>query len=700
MNRLLVVFLILIVAFSAYAGRLSSELLILIDTYQEAKNGVLPLHIDKYREKGGFVDLIVNMEYLDDGLSKYLLKTYPGREYIGILRLPLSDVKNVVYNPSIKYATVSRKIRKHMDAVRIDINVDEIYNYYGQDTVQGKDVIIGIIDTGIDGSHSDFRTFSGGTRILYLWDQTSDERSVNVPYGIEYTKDDIERNLSVATDEDGHGTHVAGISSGNGRMSGGKYSGIATASDIIFVKTDFSQIGILDGIEYIFKKAKQMGKPAVVNLSLGTLVGSHDGKDIESKILSQIFDFYGRNGNIVVISAGNSGYNKQHYSNNISPLPSSAILKVSSNSSVSQDDIIVDFWINYGVSPRVLVTSPNGQTTGWIDFSDNLVTNVSFTDGDFSLAMTSNVINGDLNIKIQFRDSSVKKIKEGNWIISFRTSSGSSLVHGWIEYSDGIEAYFQNGDDYFTLNSLFAMDDVIMVSAYTTKNSFSTDKGYISINYLTNDNIAFFSSKGPTRDNRNKPDISAPGAVIFAPLSSQSSEKNYVDSTYNKYCASMGTSMAAPVISGVVALLLSINPRFTAREIIDYLKTYSDVSVYDTNGKLWDESWGWGKVNVKSIVGSLKQPETLVWFSGNVIRVDNNQKYTTINLRLKEGNDLVSVSVHDLDGNLIKDLGTFLVKSGLNQIHLEVDNRFRKGVYLVKVLGSRVSTTLKMVVIK
>lgn len=646
-----------------------------------------------------YVDLIVEVEGDLGELRDYVVKKFVGRRNFYILRVPVDRVVDIVNVGTVKYATLSKKIKPFMDRVREVLNLQYIYNYYGYDTVQGKDVIVGVIDSGLDIFNEDFKLSSGISKVLYLWDQTVDSVNSQLGFGVEYDRNQISSGNYPIYDEIGHGTHVAGIVSGMGRLSLGKYSGIATGADLVVVKTDFSTGGILSGIEYVLSKAKKFGKPCVVNLSLGNVIGSHDGKDIESEIVRSMLDEYGRKGNVIVVAGGNSGSFNQHYSNTISSLTRNIIFKVS-NLSSGIGYVITDFWIPGGTIFEYRITTPSGYTLGWnlvSSLTSPITNSTNFSDGSVLVVATSNRYNSDINLQIVVLGS----VKDGNWTVSLRTTGQTVLVHSWIDFSENIFSYFVNGDNSYTLNSFIPIDDVIVVSAYTTKNMFTSRIGQVVFSQLTNDNISFFSSRGPTRDGRQKPDISAPGAVILAPMSSKAMYSlSEIDATYTNYVGEMGTSMSAPVVSGIVALLLGINPEFTTRDILDYLKTYSEVSIYDANGKDWDEAWGWGKVYIKPIVESLKEPQTLVWFSGNVIRLDANQKSTTLNFRLTEGNDTVEISIYDLKGNLLKNIGKFYLYQGLNSVEIKVDDWFRTGVYYVKVFGSRFNTTLKLVVLK
>src|SRR5262245_45194005 len=146
----------------------------------------------------------------------------------------------------------------------------------------GAGVVIGIVDTGIDYSNLDFKNSSGQTRIKAIWDQTGfGGPPGGFSYGSECTESQINSGTCAERDTAGHGTHIAGIAAGNGRATGNgfpayRYVGMAPEADLIVVKgttleytTSFFDWKVMHGVEYIFQKAQQMGKDAVVLLAMG-----------------------------------------------------------------------------------------------------------------------------------------------------------------------------------------------------------------------------------------------------------------------------------------------------------------------------------------------------------------------------------------------------------------------------------------------
>src|SRR5262249_45753720 len=132
----------------------------------------------------------------------------------------------------------------------------------------GRGVVIGVVDTGLDIAHADFRTASG-TRVAWLWDQyTAGTRPAGFTYGAEFSAAQINAGAYIGKDTDGHGTTITGVAAGNGRATGGgrpayTYVGVAPEATLIIVKSTLGETRVADGVRYVFNKASQMGRPAV-----------------------------------------------------------------------------------------------------------------------------------------------------------------------------------------------------------------------------------------------------------------------------------------------------------------------------------------------------------------------------------------------------------------------------------------------------
>ena len=164
----------------------------------------------------------------------------------------------------------------------------------GRDGLTGKGILIGIVDSGVDYFHPDFRNADGSSRILRLWDQSIPGKPPQgYVTGTEYTKEEIDealalgenqgRRLVPSVDYSGHGTSVLGIAAGNGRASDGVNQGVAYESDLIVVKMGIPRENsfprtteLIQGIDYLVRQSLFLGRPMVINISFGNNYGSHE----------------------------------------------------------------------------------------------------------------------------------------------------------------------------------------------------------------------------------------------------------------------------------------------------------------------------------------------------------------------------------------------------------------------------------------
>ena len=181
---------------------------------------------------------------------------------------------------------------------------------------------MGIVDSGVDYFHPDFRNEDGSSRILYLWDQgIPGKPPAGYGAGTEYTKEEIDealalgenqgRRLVPSVDISGHGTAVLGIAAGNGRASGGVNRGVAYESDLLVVKMGIPKENsfprtteLIQGIDYLMRKALELNRPLVINLSFGNNYGSHRGDSLLENYIIQLRPWGGA---LIVTGTGNNG---------------------------------------------------------------------------------------------------------------------------------------------------------------------------------------------------------------------------------------------------------------------------------------------------------------------------------------------------------------------------------------------------------
>ena len=256
--------------------------------------------------------------------------------------LPIESLDNLTDHPAVDRVMSSRFLKKKLDVATASVHIPQFRN---TTNLNGQGVVIGIVDTGIDPNHP---AFTG--RILRIWDQTLSGPGVTEgSYGLEVTG----VNLTASRDPDGHGTHVAGIATGNDPQFGG----IAPGAEIVFVKTDFQDAHIADGVRYIFRAAQQLHRPAVINLSLGGHWDPHDGTDPLSLICTRASG----PGKIVCCAAGNEGNDNIHGQTSLKPNETKTMRFRVPSGAIKGG--ILNGWYAGAASLEISVRSPGGFVT-------------------------------------------------------------------------------------------------------------------------------------------------------------------------------------------------------------------------------------------------------------------------------------------------------------------------------------------------
>ncbi|MCL6642674.1 MAG: S8 family serine peptidase, partial [Candidatus Bipolaricaulota bacterium] len=496
--------------------------------------------------------------------------------------------------------------------------------------IRGQNVIVGIIDTGIDFCHKDFRTGGGSelqSRILFIWDQTTNSGVGSPPsgygYGREWTKSQIEAALPscpsvttiTQTDTSGHGTHVAGSSAGDGStLVGNTYRGMAPEADIIAVKcfSGCTDARIIDGANYIFSQAALLGKPAVINLSLGGHWDPHDGTGALDRALDVLL---GSGGRAIVAAAGNEGDLTIHAQATLSTGASANITFLQPTDPIYQlyGTDIFDLWYPGAANFCVTIISPRGYTVGpvcagaqkrwWADSDANTPDGGVYVwnsvTGPYSF-------NGDREVVFWVDGpgyGAANDARAGTWTIRVTASSGNGRIDGWAVFgANEFDPPYGNTD--MTVGSPGTATKILTVGAYTTKNQWADKCGRSWQTFETLQAIASFSSKGPTRDGRTKPDITAPGTMIASVLSKDvtgtscpgGSNSPLVLTSDNTYWILQGTSMATPHTIGGVALLLQQNHNLNWSDIKNIVQSNARTDSF--TGATPNNTWGAGKLRV------------------------------------------------------------------------------------------------------
>jgi len=521
------------------------------------------------------------------------------------------------------------------DTARVTHHVNEVHLGTGglQTPFTGKDVIIGYVDTGIDFNHPDFQNDDSTTRVLRYWDHSmqTGPSPGNYGYGTVWDSSAINNGTCTSMDDHSHGTTVAGFGSGNARANG-RMMGMAPKSDIIIVETNFNlpnwTLTIADACDYIFSVADSLGKPAIVNLSLGTYFGSHDGNDPASEAMEALLDE--KAGRIIVAAAGNSGLGgKMHVHNDVTTDTSFVWFKNNPSGNLGANTIYFDLWADtadatFDYAFAADRPSPNFDLRGMTSFHNtsnglgSVIYDTIWNNGNQIATIESypSVIGGNYNLQVFF-----SSVDSTSYLYRFMTTNvgeydlWSGEFHGYndmewqnlpsVAQMPAIAHYVLPDTLQSIVSSWNCSEKVISVGNIQNRLGHIDGNGnqYLSPGLNPPGKLALKSSKGPSRHDVVKPDISAAGEVSLAaaPLWAVTIPQAYtvLDSGL-LHMRNSGTSMSSPLVAGVAALYLEKCSKATYSDFkTDMINTaFSD----SYTGTLPNFGYGHGKIHALNVL--------------------------------------------------------------------------------------------------
>lgn len=654
---------------------------------------------------------------------------------VAVIVCPPAEMISLAEDPRVLQIGFGDSKEPNLDFARTACGVSSVQAGFSHDgatrSFDGTGVVAGMMDTGLEANHLNFKNSDGTSRIKRLWHMTGANGTFTT-----YTSSDIS-GFETDSRTQSHATHVAGIMAGsykgNGRFlrlnsaSGTTGSmatsqpmpfyGVATGADLAFSCGTLYTPNIIQGVTNIIEYAESTGQPCVVNLSLGSNIGPHDGTDYYSQALARL----GERG-IICISAGNEGSDNLSITKTLASTGNNRFLRTYP-SSQSLDNAIVDMWTGSdkpmpagwyirqaGQDVPLVVVTDAGQTvtsSGVAKFNE-------LFNGSISVTSSIDNANGRYNVYSTITNLS-RKSTNTSYYIYFQ--AGGDGYSGETIYLFGKDVTFNNrpvsggalaagftaGTPDNSINDTACADNVISVGAFTTRTTWGvlsgSVMGYQATAGFSVGEIAPFSSWGKSFSGKDLPLVCAPGAGIVSSYShyyvsaanaANSMTGSAANGSVTDYWGQMqGTSMSCPYVSGVVAMWLQACPTLTFEQVMDVIDNTSDYNALTMRGG----RWGAGKINALegvryilgkySSIGSIADDEShrllLTPADGGYIITVAGEKEFAVELFDMQGRKVATAN--GIDGS------AGLSTSGLNA-----------GVYVAAVKGASINRSEKIVV--
>ncbi len=707
------------------------------------EHGLVP-HYAYYRNKDNrlFVNAFIKTEpgFSVSDFEKSGALTGPPAGNILTARIPLHKVKDLSQFPGVLALDLDLGAEAHLDSARRRTFVDSLHLGQGFPfTSSGKGVVVGIIDAGFDYGHPAFYDTSyQAYRVKKVWEQKNN--SGNPPsgfsYGTEYQDSASIMTKAYDINDGTHGTHVAGIASGSGLGSPAnarrRFRGVAYESDLVFTAIypapeywlNTGMVDMLDGIRYTFNHAAQAGKPAVANLSWGCPMGPRDGSSLFSQACNNLVG----PGKIFVVSGGNNGQNKIHFSKTFTAADTLTHTFVTFPTNLSPKKLLTDIWGDTGRIFKVQFSLYSANTrlteSPWLELDGQTRQIALKGSNNDTLFITATGLAQEFNQKphmfLQFLSRITDRI-----CISVKSTAGT--VHMWngiVVKTSGYYGTFtrysyawaKDGDALYTTGDLVSTKNAIAVAAYNTKTSFvNVSNQTQSYSGYTRGRLALFSSIGPTANGKIKPDVAAPGLALASSVSSYDPDylnlgadyasvvAKYVspkNSRTYSYAMAAGTSMAAPMTSGIVALLMEQYPQLDPVTLKNWL---SETSLQDNfTGVIpagGNSSWGFGKINATGLMRKAYQLTGMDIHNRNenaLLVYPNPGRGEFIIRGLMSDFHPEELEIRDLMGKTIEKSAYRLQQGSEGSWHLDLKN-LPAGILLLKTGKGRTSEIFKII---
>ena len=488
-------------------------------------------------------DVIIKYSGPESGLAGNGIQVVPLLGGYAVVTLPESEIDKYSHRAQVEFVEKPKRLYFELFQAKGASCIRTVQT--GRNGLTGKGILTGVVDSGVDYFHPDFRNADGSSRILRLWDQSIQGKPPQgYVTGTEYTKEEIDealalgenqgRRLVPSVDYSGHGTSVLGIAAGNGRASGGANRGIAYESELLVVKMKNADKNsfprtteLMEGVDYLIRQSIRLGKPIVVNISFGNNYGSHKGDSLLETYLDSV-SAMGRN--VVCTGMGNNGNDALHTGGKLSP---GETQEIELGVGAFEPTLNVQLWKNYEDEMEIYLENPAGERVGPLS---EILGAQRWQVGNTELLIYYGKpapyhVTQEIYVDFLAQDGKRPYVDSGVWkIILAARNIKSGEYFLWLPggktLNPGTAFYLPRPQGTLTIPATARR--LISVGAYDSR----------LLAY------AGFSGRGSSELPYEKPDLTAPGVGITAPRAGGG---------YGSYT---GTSFAVPFVSGSAALLM------------------------------------------------------------------------------------------------------------------------------------------------
>lgn len=617
--------------------------------------------------------------------------------------IPATGAENVPSKTKAKLRKPwTRKAVPAMDIAKTHFNASSVIT--GKDLPQpytGKGVVVGFCDTGFDPHHINFVDSEGKSRVkrLVFYDELK---------GIRKVMDSPAEIASWVTDDkmETHATHVAGIMTGSFSENG--YGGMAPDADIVGVTSQLYDAGILSACEDIIEYARSVGKPAVINLSIGSYNGPHDGSTLFNRYMSLLGEEA-----IICLASGNEGKSTN-----------SCRITFDENNTSWKGIIHSYDWIQFDMLGMTDIWSSDERP---INFRFRIYDELAFGSVYESPLLTSEtdypyIISSDTDPEFaNFMTGTIMidgyhDENNGRWVTEMiyetHTDHGNPYAdNAWARYNLALEVSGAPGvhadittDGQFSrlvtwsgykgpgselsVSDLATGDNVICVGMYANRSEIPLIGG--STQSLGYSPLEIFPMSGYATliDGRVLPHSVAPGAGIISSASSpylnmnssavsQMSAMAKVNDRNYYWNVNTGTSMSTPYLAGVVATWLEADPSLNIDDVKHILAQTNATDVYDPsdprNGRGWLQPYEGMKMVVKNTglnPGKIDAASPAFILKGNRVEI------------LNPSGQRLTLDVYDIKG--FSAMHQIIPDNPVSDVDL---SSLPKGMYIISVSG-------------